>query len=809
MTHFWQDIRYGIRILLQRPAFTAMTVLILALGISINSAIFSVVDGVLLRSLPYAAPDRLVMLWESGTGLKQTYVSNKNFIDWREQSKSFENVSAYSARFGGQSTILGGSEPVRAYVVSVYRDFFQTLGVQPKLGRIFTADDSRAGSPMAAIVSYGFWQRYLGSESNLTDKKLTVGDESYSVIGVMPESFSFPAETDIWVSKEQFGPDPTARSAHNYIGIGRLKDGVTEAQAQAEMSTIAARISEQDPDDRKHNNVSVVSMKDQLTGPIRPILIALVVAVIFVLLIACANVANLQLARAVGRRREIAVRVALGAGRARIIRQLLTENLLLAVGGGLLGILLAQWLVYVLVSLGPASIPRLNEIRIDARVLGFTLAISLFSSLVFGLVPALQASKPDMNEALKEGGRSTRTGSTLFRNGLVIAEISLTVTLVIAAGLMVKSLWKVLEVKPGFNAEHALTAEVSLPATEYGEAEKRIQFYRQLLSDSKNLNGVRAAGIINNLPLGGVDINGAFGINGRPLDQGGYASYRITSPDYFRALDIPLISGRFFTDQDNENSEPVALISKSVADKFFAGVNPIGIKVISVNDVTSMEEVSKPSSWTTIVGIVGDVKHAGLEGGDSVDLYVNYAQRPRRISDMTIVVRSDGDPSQISQLVRNEIRGLDPDLPVRFQTMNEIVSRSVSSRKYTAELLSVFTVLALALSVFGIYSVISYTVSNSTREIGIRIALGAQRLHISKLVLGQGVFLAVISTAIGIALSYVLTKFMESMMFGVRPHDAAIYVAAGTVVFIFAILASWVPTRRALRTDPMVALRYE
>ncbi|MGH9832721.1 MAG: ABC transporter permease, partial [Blastocatellia bacterium] len=638
MRNFWQDIRYGVRLLGKNPGFTLIAVATLALGIGANAAIFSVVNGVLLRSLPYREPDRIVMLWEAGDRIRNNFVSHLNFSDWRAQSQSFEAVSAYSGRFGGPSTIIGGSEPVRAHAVVVYRDFFNALAVTPVAGRAFSPEESNYGTTPVVVVSHGFWQRNLNADPNLADKKLTIGDRSYSVIGVMPPGFSFPAETDLWLSKEQLDNDTSSRSSHNYIGVARLKPGVTLEQAQAEMTTIARRIAERFPDDSNHNDVTVVSLKDQLTGAIRPALLTLMVAVGFVLLIACANVANLMLARAVGRQREIAIRAALGAGRWRVVRQLLTESLLLAFVGGAAGLLVAYWLISALLALGPATIPRLSEVGIDGRTLAFTLGVSLLTSLLFGLAPALRVSKPNLNEMLKDGGRTAGAGSGLLRSALVVAEVALTLVLLIGAGLLMRSLWRVLSVNPGFNPEGALTMQMSLPQSEYKEAGRRIAFYRQLFERVRSLPGVESVGMINNLPMGGVDINGAFGIAGKPLDQGGYASFRVVSPDYFRALDISLVKGRYFTEQDSESSEPVAIISRRVADTFFANEDPLGKRVLSVNDASSRDEFDRTERWPKIVGVVGDVKHFGLESRNSADLYVCYAQRPRRIGDMTIAV---------------------------------------------------------------------------------------------------------------------------------------------------------------------------
>jgi putative ABC transport system permease protein len=809
MHTLWQDLRYGFRTLLQRPGFTAVAALTLALGIGANTAIFSVVNGVLLRSLSFPEPDRLVMLWEAGDRTRTNHISHKNFIDWRTQSRSFEYVSAHTGRWGGPETVIGGSEPVRAYVVGVYRDFFNVFGVAPLAGRTFAPEESNYGTVPVAVVSHRFWQRNLGASPDLADQKLTISGRSFQVIGVMPPGFSFPQDTDVWFSREQLYQDTSDRSSHNFAGVARLKPAVTLAQAQAEMTALARRIVEQDPSDKAHHDVNVITLKDQLTGPVQTALVVLLVAVGFVLLIACANVANLLLARAVGRQKEIAIRTALGASRLRVVRQLLTESLLLAVLGGALGLLLAFWLISALISLGPTTIPRLDEIRIDGRTLAFTLSVSLLTSFVFGLVPALRASKPDLNEALKEGGRTTGGSSGFVRGTLVVAEIAMTLVLLVGAGLLIKSLWRVLEVNPGFRADNVLTMEVSLPQSEYTDGNRRIAFYRQLFERVKTLPGVEVAGMVNNLPMGGVDINGQFGISGRPRDQFGYASFRVIGPDYFRALNIPLIKGRYFTEQDNEAAEPVAIISQSVAEASFKNEDPIGQRVLSVNDAFTREEFEQQEHWPKIVGVVGDVKHFGLERRNSADLYVCYMQRPRRTGDMTVVVRSKGETTNLASAVRQEVKAIDKNLPVSFGAMEQVFARSTANRRYNVILLGVFAALALLLAVVGIYGVMSYAVTQSTREIGIRLALGAQSRDVLKLVLGQGLVLTLLGVGIGLAGALALTRLMANLLYGVTATDPMIFTTVSLLMVIVALIACYVPARRAMKVDPMVALRYE
>ncbi|MEP7270751.1 MAG: ABC transporter permease [Acidobacteriota bacterium] len=807
MRDFLLDLRYGVRRLLRRPGFTIVAIVTLSLGIGANTAIFSVVNGILFRSLPYEDPDRLVLLWEAGKGVRNNPVSHLNFSDWRAQQHSFESISAYTGRWGGPETITGGSEPERAYVVSVYRDFFKVLGVKPALGRFFSPDEERPGSNPVVVASYGFWQRRLGGTLALTDRRLTIDNRSYQVIGVMPPNFSYPADTDLWISREQSETDGAARSAHGYIGIARLRGDTGREQAQIEMTAIAKRIVAQDGSDQSHDDVTVISVKDQLTGSIREALMVLFGAVGLVLLIACANIANLLLARAVSRQKEIAVRAALGAGRGRIVRQLLTESLLLGLTGGVVGLLLAAWLVKALVALGPTTVPRLGEIQVDSSTLLFTLLIALVTSVAFGLFPALRASNPDLNNALKESGRGSSASSGLVRGGLVVAEVALTLVLLIGAGLLTRSLLRVLDINPGFSSANVLTMQVSLPSSEYADIPRRLTFYRQLFERIRAVPGVEAAGMVNNLPMGGVDLNGQFGIAGRPRERYGYGSYRVVDAAYFGSLGIPLMKGRYFSDSDSESTEPVAIISQRVADTFFKGEDPIGQRVLSVNDVVAREEFEQEQRWPKIVGVVGDVRHFGLESRAAADVYFNYAQRSRRIGQMTLTIRTGGQG--LASRLRQEVKGLDPHLPVSFEPLDNILGRSTANRRFNVVLLGGFAGLALLLAMIGIYGVMSYAVSQNTREIGIRRALGAQSTDVVKLVVGQGLILAAIGVAIGLVAALALGRLVGGLLYEIRPSDPTTYVGVAALLLAVALFACYVPARRASRIDPMIALRHE
>jgi putative ABC transport system permease protein len=802
MGTLWQDLQYGVRMLWQRPAFTLVAASTLALGIGANTAIFSVVNGVLLRSLPYQEPDRLVTLWEANARSANIHVSNPNLVDWREQSHSFETFSGYSGQWGGKTTIIGGTEPERAYAVAVYRDFFKVLGVAPIIGHAFSGEEHNPGASRGVVVSYGFWQQNLGGETDLSNKKLTIEGESFNVIGVMPRGFNFPSETDLWLAKEQLGVDTSTRTSHNYVGLARLKPGVTREQAQAEMNSIALNLERQYPEDNGGMGVHVVSLEDQLVGSIRPALLVLLAAVGFVLLIACANVSNLLLARSIGRQKEIAIRTALGASPLRIIRQLLTESLLLSVLGGALGLLLAYWLIGPLVALSPTNIPRLSEIGIDGRTLLFTLGVSLLTSLIFGLLPALRFSRPDLQETLKQGGQTSSSRSVLLRSALVVVEVSLTMVLLIGAGLLARSFWRLLHVNPGFDSENVLTMQISLPESEYKEDQQTIAFHRQLLERLQSVRGVEAAGIINNLPLGGVDINSYVWKEGDPEQKPSSSTgFRVVSPDYFRAMNIPLLKGRMFTEQDNESSAPVGVISERAAEATWPGEDPIGKRLQSRND--NKEE------WTTIIGVVGDVRHRGLDQRASADLYLPYSQRPFRATDVTVVMRTALDPNSIIPAVRQEVQSINKNLPVEFEPMAQVFGRSVAPRRYSMLLLGAFAALALLLSLMGIYGVLSYIVTQNTKEIGIRMALGAQPVDVLKLIVGQGMVLTLFGVGLGVLGAFALTRLMSSLLYGVTATDPFTFVVVSALLMAVAILACYVPGRRATRVDPMIALRYE
>ncbi len=795
-----KDLAFSARSLLRKPGFALIAIFTLALGIGANTAIFSVINGVLLRSLPYEAADRLVMVWETSRTSQRIHVSHLNFIDWREQSRGFEAMSACSGRWGGQSTVTGGLEPLRAHAVVVYRDFFTVLGINAAVGRTFLPREHILGAAPSVVISHSLWQRSLGGDVNLEGRTLNIDGTSVNVVGVMPEGFSFPPETDVWAAKEALVEDTSARTSHNFRVVARLKPDVSLAQAQTEMNAITARIEQQYPD-MKDKGAAVISLEDQMVGSIRPALMILMAAVGFVLIVACANVANLMLARALSREREIAIRAALGASRLRIIRQLLTESLLLALAGGALGLMLAYWLVEVLISFSPPSIYRIEEVGIDRYALLFTLAVSAATSLVFGLVPALKVSRVDLQQSLKSASKGAiAVGSKRMRNALVVTEVALTVVLLAGAGLLIKSFWLLIRVDPGFKAENVLTMQLSLPQSDYDNESKTIAFYDQLLPRLSSLAGVESVGIINNLPLGGVNINGQFLIEGRPEDPG-YGGFRIVSRDYFRALGIPLLRGRLFAESDDMKSMPVAIIDRSVAEKSWPGEEPVGKRIRSGMDRAG--EV-----WMTIIGVVGDVRQSGLDANVYPAIYVPYTQRPYRAREMTIAARAN-DPSTFVAAARREVAEIDKNLPVSFDSLGQLLSKSVASRRYNMIVLGVFAALALILSMVGIYGVMSYSVTQSTREIGIRMALGAAQKDVMKMVLGGGLALSVAGAGIGLGMAAGLTRLMANLLYGVSATDAMVFAAAPVLIIGIALFACWIPARRAMKVDPQVALRYE
>jgi putative ABC transport system permease protein len=814
-----QDLRYGVRMLLKRPAFTLVAVLTLALGIGANTAIFSVVNAVVLRPLPFAEPERLVQVWETMPGNDKRWVAPGNFVDWQKQAQVFEQFAGYAQ---SPLNLTGdGGEPARLQGAAMTFNLFQTLGVEPALGRAPVAEDVAQREGRVVVLSYGLWQRRFGSDANVLGRNLSLDEKSYTVIGVMPAGFNFPEKAELWVPGSQGSAVPPSlaaqfpnsdlsgeRDIHIFSVVGRLKPGVTIGQAQAEMSTISQRLSSAYPETNDGLGTNVIPLHQQVVGSVRPILFILLGAVALVLLIACTNVANLLLARATQRERELAIRLALGAGRFRLIRQMLTESLLLSLTGGVIGLLIAMWGVDLFVGLSPGDIPRLGEVGLDARLLGFTLLVSLLTGIGFGLLPALQATRLDPQHALKEGGRSATEGRKRrrTRNLLVVTEIALAQVLLIGAGLLIASFVRLQAVDPGFNPQNVLTARLSLSKTKYTDSAKQIAFYNQVLGRLQAVPGVRAAALVMNLPLSGASMNRGFGLEGKPdprPDENVTVDYQVTSPNYFTAMGVPLIRGRAFTEQDKEGQLRVAIINEVMARKYFAGEDPVG-KRIRIGDA------NKEDSWLTIVGISGDVRHASVNEPAFPALFTPYMQDRESWPRMSIVLRTDTDPSALSAAVRREILAVDPNQPVsNIQPMTQLMSESITRPRFITLLLGVLAAIALLLAVVGIYGLMSYGVIERTHEIGIRMALGAQRGDVLRMVVGGGLRLILAGLFIGVAGAFALTRLMTGLLFNVSAVDPLTFVGVSVLLTAAALLACYIPARRATRVDPMVALRYE
>ncbi|HST53136.1 MAG TPA: ABC transporter permease [Pyrinomonadaceae bacterium] len=811
MNGLLQDLRFGFRMLLKSPGFTAVAVLALALGVAANTAIFSVVNAVLIRPLPYKDPSRLAMVWEYNRtrNQHQNFISPANFIDWKEQSDVFEDAAAYS---DWHVNLTGGGEPVEVPIQYATPNLFGVLGVRPILGRDFTADDARPDSPDVVVLSYGLWQRRFGGDTKIVGQSVTLNGTSAEVVGVMPAGFQWFVRKgslsgkppELW-SPFGFGEQQRQRRGRYMAAVARLKPGVTVEQAQGEMNQIAARLEEQYPDFNKGWGVEVTPLREQFAGQIRPALWVLLAAVGFLLLIACANVANLLLARASARRREIAIRAALGASRWRVVRQLLTESLLLALAGGGLGLLLASWGVGLLAALSPRDLIDIGAVKLDLPVLSFTLLITLLTAVVFGVAPALEAASPGAGESLKEGARGSTGGrrSRRLRAAFVVAEIALALVLLVGAGLTVKSFMRLESVSPGFDAEHLLTMRVELPSTKYREDPRVIQFYREATERIGALPGVEAVGAVSFLPFTGPGAATGFTITGHPAPKAGegpVTEVRVVDAGYFNAMRIPLERGRAFNAEEVTAERHVAVVSESLAQKYFPGEDPIGQRI-----VVAMKQNPEP---TEIVGVVPDVKLQTLDDEPKPTVY--WPQPELTTNFMTLVVRTKGDPLSLVAAARKEIQAMDAEQPVAdVRTMNQLLAESVGRARFSALLLAVFACVALVLAVVGLYGVMSYAVAQRTHEIGIRVALGAQGRDVLGLVVGQGLLLAAVGLALGLAGALALTRLMRSLLYEVSTTDPATYVGISALLLLVALLACLIPARRATKIDPIVALRYE
>jgi putative ABC transport system permease protein len=799
MSTLWQDLRYGARLLLKHPAFTIVAVLTLALGIGANSAIFTVVNAVLLKPLPLKEPDQLVSLWETTAKFDRGSVSVPNMKDWREQNEVLTGIAAYQfANFSLQE----GDHPERIPGVTVSANYFELLGVEPQLGRTFVEGEDQPGSNRVVLLSDPLWRRDFGGDPNVVGQSILLGGENFTVVGVMSPSFQFPSRTtELWVPLVFTPEQLKSRGNHAFLLIGRLKDGVTLAQAQEQLSVIARRLEQQYPDNQATRGIRLISLQEDLVSYIRPSLMVLLGAVGFVLLISCTNVANLLLARAAARQREIAVRMALGAGLWRLIRQFLTESVLLSVLGGALGLLMARWGVDGLLALAGNYLPRAGEVALDWRVAGFTLLLSLLTGIGFGLAPALQVSKTDVQEALKEGGNAgTSPRRNRLRSLLVVAEVASALVLLIGAGLLIKSFLRLQEVDTGMRPENVLTLTISLPEARYNKPQMAVGFYQRALDRIRALPGVEAAGVINILPLLRTGYNGDVEIEGQtyPAGQLPLAEYRAASPDYFRALGIPLVAGRLFDARDREDAPQVAIVNQTFANKFLGGQSALGKRIKPHNE------------WITIAGVVGDVKQSGLTRPVMPEIFFPFEQAQSMAQSMTLIVRGTQDPTALVPAIRREVLAIDPNLPVyNVQTMETVINKSVSDRRLNMLLLSIFAGVAMILSMIGIYSVMSYTVTQSTREIGIRMALGAQPRDVLRLVVGQALVLTLLGVGLGVIGALGLTRLMESLLYGVKATDPLTFLGVSGLLIVVALLACYWPARRATKVDPMIALRYE
>ncbi|HKP86337.1 MAG TPA: ABC transporter permease [Blastocatellia bacterium] len=816
MDTLWQDLRYGARMLAKSPGFTAVAVLTLALGIGANTAIFSLINTVLLRPLPFKDPDRLVMVWErrSSSGDANIPISGHEFAGWREQNHVFEQTATYTA---GDFNLTGSGEPEAVNGLTVSADFFSVFGVAPLLGRTFSPGEDQEGGARVAVLSQGFWHRRFGSDPDIIGKSITLSDKSYTVVGVMPALEGAP---DIWVPIDL----PLARrqeGRHNLSVIARLNPEVSLEQAQSDLSSIARRLEEQYPNFNIGHGARLVPLFEQAVGNVRPALLVLFGAVGFVLLIGCANVANLLLTRAAARQKEIAIRTALGAARPRLIRQLLTESLLLAVCGGGVGLLLALWIIDLLPKINAGQIPRLDKINIDGKVLVATIGFSLLTGIITGVAPALRGSRPNLRLWLNEG---TRASAGLARrrlgNLLVIAEIALALVLLVGAGLMIKSFVRLVNVDPGFNPDNVLAVDLALPGPRYPKAQQQKMFFEQLIERVKALPGVDSVGVSTEIPLDGGDDWMPFAVEDRPAPPPGqepHAAYRVISADYFRVMNVPLLKGRYFTEADARVSipvvrwyeqqsnpprlnepqpAPVVIVNETMARLLWPDEDPIGrrIKVLF-------------SPWLTVVGVVGDMRHAGLDARPNPEMYMSYLQEPRGF--MTVVARTSGDPLNLASAMREQVNALDKDQPISITTMQEVFSKSVGQRRFNTLLLGVFGGVALILAVVGVFGVINYSVTQRTHEIGVRMALGAERIDIFKLVVGQGMVLTLAGIAAGVAGSLALTRLIAGLLYGVSPTDWGTFVVVSLLLACVALVATYIPARRATKVDPMVALRYE
>ena len=807
MRFFWQDLRYGFRALSRNPGFCGVAILALALGIGPNTAIFTMVNAVLLKPLPVPEPQRVVMIWGTmlQSGFDQLPVSGADYLDWKRQATSFDEMAAAFAIPEYGLNVSGSGEPERVPAAMASKEFLPALGIRPIAGRNFLPEEDRPGGAPAVLIGNAFWQRRFHSDPSAIGRTLTVDGVPRTIVGVVPHELGEMVAADLWLPTA-IDPNNPERRNHNYGVVALLKPGVTVAQARAEMTVIAQRLERAYPASNTGYGITVFPMAEMFTGRIRPVLMILLGAVGLLLLIACSNLANLLLARAATREKEIAVRAALGAGRSRIVRQLLTESLVLAVAGGSLGLLLAIWTVHVLRGVVPDMFPMLQHMRVDLPVLSFTLGLSILTGLLFGMVPAWKSSYADLNTTLKEaGGRSESAGgSHRVRSFLLASQVALAVLLSVSAGLLLRSFVRVAAVNPGVRVAHILTMNLSLPTVKYDTPVKRANFYRDLTERLESVPGVRAAGAVMFLPLRvsmlafRIGVNG-FQIQGRqPVSQGQepMADYRIATPGYFNTIGIALRKGRLFDQHDDLDAKRVALINEAMAGRHFPRENPLG------------QHITTGGASMEIVGVVADAKLYGLDAAIEPAIYVPHMQHPAE--SMGLAVQTQGDPAALASAVRSEILKLDPEQPISsVRTMEKVLSDSLMLRRVSMLMLAVFAALALTLAAVGIYGLTAYSVSRRTHEIGLRVALGASQAEVLRLIVVRGLVISVIGAAIGLAAALQLTRALSGMLYGVTATDPLVFAGVPLLLVAVSAIASYVPARKAMRIDPLVALRYE
>jgi putative ABC transport system permease protein len=793
-----RDIRYAVRQLVRTPGFTIVALLTLSLGIGVGSAIFSVVNGVLLRPLAYPEPDGLVRVHEILQKFGRFSVAPANFLDWRQQNTVFERIAAFT---GNGATLNGPNGPERINGASVSWDTFDLLRVQPAMGRTFRAEEDAPGKDGVIILSHGMWQRRFGGNPGIIGQSVNLNGAPVTIVGVMPAGFAFSGESEFW-RPIAINPNNPTRGGHFLAVIARLKPGVTAERASVEMKTIAERLAIQYPAASANETAEVIPLHESVVETVRPALLILLAAVAVVILIACANVANLLLVRASIRGKEIAIRTALGAGRRRLVMQMLAESVVLSVSAGVLGLLIAYWAITPITTLSAGSIPRTRDITIDGNVLGFAFALSVATGLLFGLAPAWQASRTTIGSVLKEGGRSsTAAGGRWVRHTLLIAEVAMSIVLLVGAALLLRSFAKVTSVDPGFRPDNVLAFRVALPGNSYRESHHRIAFFDTLLERLEALPDVVSAATIQTLPMRG-DYILSFVIRGRPEpkpNEGPSANYRSISAHYFQTMGIPLVRGRTFTSQDTEKAPMVAIVDQKFVERNFPDVDPIGQGIDIGNGTDGFYE---------IVGVVGNVRDLALESDPGPTMYVPYPQGV--FSAVSVVVRTKSDPAQLSSAARQTVREIDQNLPAFAMTpLATVMSESVAQRRFSMLLLGVFAAIALFLAAVGLYGVVAYSVSQRTQEIGLRMAIGAQRRDVLRLVVGGGMKLALVGVAIGVGSALALAGLVRTMLFQVEPFDPTSYSATAIVLLAVAALACYVPARRAMRVDPIIALRQE